>query len=59
MSKTYVISRADAHDIQARPVTSFVKIEDETFDRQYMQTGEILTVQGNVMSNVDKDIRGC
>ena len=52
------IPSADAHDIQVHPVTSFVRIEDETFDRQYMQTGETLTVQGNIVSNVDKDIRG-
>ena len=52
------IPSADAHEIQALPVTSFVRIEDETFDRQYMQTGETLTVQGSIVSSVDKDIRG-
>ncbi len=52
------IPSADAHDIQTYPTTSFVRIEDENFDRQYMQTGEILTVQGSIVSNVDKDIRG-
>ncbi len=53
-----IIPSADAHDIQTHPATSFIRIEDETFDRQYMQTGETLTVQGSIVNNVDKGIRG-
>ncbi|AJM93101.1 methane monooxygenase/ammonia monooxygenase subunit B [Nitrosopumilus piranensis] len=52
-----VIPSADAHDIMY-PATSFVRIEDETFDKHRMQTGETLTVTGIIKSNVDKDLKG-
>ncbi len=54
----YALPSTYAHDIQAYPATSFVRIEDESFDKQYMQTGETLTVQGKIVSNVDKNLRG-
>ena len=52
------IPDAEAHAIRAYPATSFVRIEGESFDRQYMHAGETLTVQGSIVSNVDRDIRG-
>ena len=48
---------AEAHDVQAQLQSRFVRIEDETFNTQSMQTGEILTVQGQVVSLVERDLR--
>jgi len=50
---------ADAHDVQLQPATSnVIIIENETFDREFMQTGETLTVQGTLLNIADRDIRG-
>ena len=50
---------ADAHDVQLQPATSnTVMIENETFDREFMHTGETLTVQGILVNIADRDIRG-
>ena len=50
---------ADAHDVQLQPATSnVIIIENETFDRESMPTGETLTVQGTLVNIADRDIRG-
>ncbi len=49
---------AEAHGVQAQLQSRFVLIEDETFSRQSMQTGEILTVQGRLVSLVERDLHG-
>ena len=49
---------AKAHDIHEQLQSRFVRIEDETFNLQSMQTGDILTVQGRLVSLVDRDLRG-
>ena len=49
---------AEAHDVQAQPQSRFIRIEDETFSRQSMETGDILTVQGRLVSLVERDLRG-
>lgn len=49
---------AEAHYIQAQLQSRFVRIENETFNTQSMQTGEILTVQGRLVSLVERDLRG-
>ena len=46
------------HDVQAQLQSRFIRIEDETFSRQSMETGDILTVQGRLVSLVDRDLRG-
>ncbi len=50
---------ADAHDVQLQPYTgNVIVIENETFDRESMQTGETLTAQGILVNIADRDIRG-
>ena len=51
------IPTADAHEI-GFPGTSIFRITDETFDKYHIQTGEMLTIQGKITNNVEKDIRG-
>ena len=54
-----VIPIADAHEVQLQPATSnIIIIENEIFDRESMQTGETLTVQGTLVNITDEDIRG-
>ena len=49
---------AEAHGVQAHLSSRFVRIEDETFNKQSLQTGEILTIQGRLVSLVERDLRG-
>ena len=49
---------AEAHGVQAQLQSRFIKIEDETFNRQSLQTGEILTLEGTLESLVERDLRG-
>ena len=49
---------ADAHGVQEQLQSRFVRIESETFNRQSMQTGDILTIQGRLVSLVERDLRG-
>ncbi|MCH9657626.1 methane monooxygenase/ammonia monooxygenase subunit B [archaeon] len=54
-----VIPVADAHDIQLQPAASnAIMVENETFDRESMHTGEILTVRGILVNIADEDVRG-
>ena len=53
-----IIPTADAHGVQAQLQSRFIRIEDETFNRQSLQTGETLTVQGTLVSLVERDLRG-
>ena len=52
-----IVQNADAHGVQAQLQSRFVRIEDETFNRQSLQTGEVLTVQGTLVSLVERDMR--
>lgn len=49
---------AAGHGVQAQLQSRFIRIEDETFNRQSLQTGEILTLQGQLVSVVERDLRG-
>lgn len=49
---------AEAHGVQAQLQSRFIRIEGETFNRQSLQTGEILTLQGELVSLVARDLRG-
>ena len=51
------IPTVDAHEIGFSG-TGIFRITDETFDKYHMQTGEMLTIQGKISNNVEKDIRG-
>ena len=53
-----LVPSAEAHDIQEQIQSRFVRIENETFNRQSLQTGEILTVQGQLVSLVERDLHG-
>jgi len=53
----YLLPAAEAHGVQAQLQSRFVRIEDETFNRQSLQTGEILTVNGVLVSLVERDMR--
>jgi len=52
-----ILPSAEAHGVQAQLQSRFVRIEDETFNRQSLQTGEILTVNGVLVSLVERDMR--
>ncbi|RNJ76715.1 MAG: ammonia monooxygenase [Nitrosopumilus sp. H13] len=53
-----LVPSAEAHGVQAQLQSRFIKIEDETFNRQSLQTGETLTVTGTLTSLVERDLRG-
>ena len=53
-----LIQTAEAHGVQAQLQSRFIRIEDETWNRQSMQTGETLTVQGTLVSLIERDMRG-
>lgn len=52
-----ILPSAEAHGVQAQLQSRFVRIEDETFNRQSLQTGEILTVNGVLVSLVEREMR--
>ena len=49
---------AEAHGVQAQLQSRFIRIQDETFNRQSLQTGETLTLNGELVSLVERDLRG-
>ncbi len=53
-----MVQTAEAHGVQAQLQSRFIKIEDESFSRQSMQTGEELTISGKFVSLVERDLRG-
>ncbi len=52
-----ILPTAEAHGVQAQLQSRFVRIEDETFNRQSLQTGETLTVEGKLVSLIGRDMR--
>ena len=52
-----MIQTAEGHGVQAQLQSRFVRIEDETFNRQSLQTGETLSLQGTLVSLVERDMR--
>jgi methane/ammonia monooxygenase subunit B len=53
----YILPTAEAHGVQAQLQSRFVRIEDETFNRQSLQTGETLCLSGQFVSLVTRDMR--
>ncbi len=53
-----LFQEAEAHGVQAQLQSRFVRIEDETFSRQSLQTGETLCLSGKLVSLVERDQRG-
>ena len=53
-----ILPTVEAHGVQAQLQSRFVRIEDETFNRQSLESGEVLTLQGKLVSLVERDMRG-
>ena len=53
-----ILPTAEAHGVQAQLQSRFIRIEDETFNRQSLQTGETLCLSGQFVSLVERDLRG-
>ncbi len=53
-----ILPTAEAHGVQAQLQSRFVRIEDETFNRQSLATGETLCLSGQFVSLVERDLRG-
>jgi len=52
-----ILPTAEAHGVQAQLQSRFVRIEDETFNRQSLNTGETLCLSGTFVSLVERDLR--
>ena len=52
-----ILPTAEAHGVQAQLQSRFVRIEDESFNRQSLQTGETLCLSGKFVSLVTRDLR--
>ena len=48
----------EAHGVQAQLQNRFIRIEGETFNRASLQTGETLTIDGKLVSLVERELRG-
>jgi methane/ammonia monooxygenase subunit B len=53
-----ILPTAEAHGVQAQLQSRFVRIEDETFNRQSLSTGESLCLSGKFVSLIERDLRG-
>jgi methane/ammonia monooxygenase subunit B len=54
---SYILPSASAHGVQAQLQSRFVQIENEQFSDQTLQTGEDLTVTGELTSLVNRPLR--
>src|SRR5437879_11389346 len=57
-SMAQMFQQAKAHGVQAQLQSRFVRIDDETWSKQSVHTGDILTVSGKFVSLVQRDLRG-
>src|SRR5579875_503918 len=57
-SVSLVLGSASAHGVQAQLQSRFVRIENEQFSTQTLNTGETLTVTGQLHSLVTQPLRG-
>ena len=51
------IKDAEGHGVQAQLQSRFIRIQDEAFSAQNLQTGEELTVTGTLQSLVNRPLR--
>ena len=51
------IEDAEGHGVQAQLQSRFVRIQDEAFSAQNLQTGEEITVTGTLQSLVNRPLR--
>lgn len=56
-SATVILQNAWGHGVQAQLQSRFVRVQDETFSSQTLNTGEILEVRGTLVSLVNRDLR--
>jgi methane/ammonia monooxygenase subunit B len=54
---SYILPSADAHGVQAQLQSRFVRIDNEQFSDQTLNTGEELTVTGELTSLVNRPLR--
>jgi methane/ammonia monooxygenase subunit B len=52
-----IIPEADAHGVQAQLQSRFIRIEDESWSAQTLNTGDELTVTGTLQSLVNRPLR--
>lgn len=52
-----ILPSAEAHGVQAQLQSRFVRIEDETFNRQSLETGEQICLSGKLVSLVERELR--
>jgi len=52
-----ILPAAEAHGVQAQLQSRFIRIEDETFSRQSLTTGETICLSGKLVSLVVRDLR--
>ena len=52
-----ILPTAEAHGVQAQLQSRFIRIQDETFNRQSLQTGEQLCLSGEFVSLIERDMR--
>jgi len=55
---TLVVSNAEAHGVQAQLQSRFVKINNEQFSDNTVNTGDTITVSGELKSLVNRPLRG-
>ncbi len=53
-----ILPSAEAHGVQAQLQSRFIRIEDESFNRQSLQTGEQICLSGQLVSLVERNLRG-
>src|SRR6187455_2858894 len=53
-----IAQTAEGHGVQAQLQSRFVRIQDEAFSAQTLNTGDQLVVTGNLQSLVNKPLRG-
>ena len=54
---TMIIQEALGHGVQAQLQSRFIRIEDETFSTQTLNTGEEIEIRGKLVSLVNRDLR--
>jgi len=52
-----ILPSAEAHGVQAQLQSRFIRIEDETFNRQSLTTGETLCLEGKLVSLIERQSR--
>src|SRR2546425_12361274 len=57
-SLAQMFQQAEAHGVQAQLQSRFVRIDDETWSKTSVKTGDTLSVSGKFVSLVNRDLRG-